>query len=189
VHTFIDNHQSKGSHVVDCDGNVLLDLCSTESLPLGHNSDAFTVSVSTALKHLDGAVINGGADAAERAAADTGDLAQAVFEPLAPGDLQAVTLTGNSSDVEAAIFAAMQERGADPRFSALGFTGSNHGNSLVLTQFAHPSMSLDLGWPSIAYPESMAQEAEALDSIRKALGAKKDAGAPVAAIVIEPTNA
>ena len=41
VHTFVDNEQSKGSHVVDIDGNVLLDLCSTETLPLGHNNDAF----------------------------------------------------------------------------------------------------------------------------------------------------
>lgn len=43
IHTFADLHQSKGSHIVDCDGNVLLDLCSTETLPLGHNADAFTV--------------------------------------------------------------------------------------------------------------------------------------------------
>ena len=42
IHTFIDNYQSKGSHVVDTDGNVLLDLCSTETLPLGHNADVFT---------------------------------------------------------------------------------------------------------------------------------------------------
>ena len=47
VHAFINMHQSKGSHVVDVDGNILLDLCSTESLPLGHNHDAF-ISVSTA---------------------------------------------------------------------------------------------------------------------------------------------
>ena len=39
--TFIDMHQSKGSHVVDVDGNVMLDLCSTENLPLGHNHEAF----------------------------------------------------------------------------------------------------------------------------------------------------
>lgn len=38
VHTFIDNKQSVGSHVIDVDGNVLLDLCSTETLPLGHNN-------------------------------------------------------------------------------------------------------------------------------------------------------
>ena len=43
--TMIDIHQSKGSHVVDADNNVMLDLCSTENLPLGHNHDAF-ISVS-----------------------------------------------------------------------------------------------------------------------------------------------
>ena len=48
IHTFIDFHQSKGSHVVDVNGNVLLDLCSTESRPLGHNHEAFT-SVSNDL--------------------------------------------------------------------------------------------------------------------------------------------
>ena len=49
IHTFIDLHQSRGSHVVDVDGNVLLDLCSTENLPLGHNHDAF-VSVRIIFK-------------------------------------------------------------------------------------------------------------------------------------------
>ena len=42
IHSFIDFHQSKGSHVYDVNGNVLLDLCSTESRPLGHNHEAFT---------------------------------------------------------------------------------------------------------------------------------------------------
>ena len=100
-----------------------------------------------------------------------------------------MTLVSGASAVEEAIFAAMQERGADPSFSAMGFTGSHHGNSLVLTQFAHPKMSLSLGWPSMQYPESVAQEAEVLESIRSTLAAKRDAGQPVAAIVIEPTNA
>ena len=53
VHTFIDSYQSKGSHVVDVDGNVLLDLCSTETLPLGHNAEVFTqVSISIVLLTL-----------------------------------------------------------------------------------------------------------------------------------------
>ncbi len=46
VHTLIDNHQSKGSHVIDVNGNVLLDLCSTETLPLGHNNDAFMKDIT-----------------------------------------------------------------------------------------------------------------------------------------------
>jgi L-lysine 6-transaminase len=189
IHTLIDNHQSKGSHVVDVDGNVLLDLCSTESLPLGHNPDCATVSVATSQKHLDSALINGSLDGSERSGADAGDVAQAIFEKIAPKGLQAVTLARGSNAVEQAIFAAMQERGSDPRFSAMGFTGSHHGNSLALTQFAHPQMSLDLGWPSVAYPESAAQEAQVLDSIKETLAAKRSADSPVAAIVIEPTNA
>ena len=109
--------------------------------------------------------------------------------PLAPGGLSHVTLTGGSNAVEQAIFAAMQERGSDPRFSVMGFNGSNHGNSLALTQFAHPTMSLQLGWPSIRYPESSTQESEILDEVRSTLQSKREASSPVAAILIEPTNA
>ena len=125
----------------------------------------------------------------QRSGADAGDLVSEVLTPLAPSGLSHVTLTGGSNAVEQAIFAAMVERGQDPRFSVMGFTGSNHGNSLALTQFAHPNMSLQLGWPSIKYPESVAQEAEILEQIRTTLQEKRDASSPVAAIVIEPTNA
>ena len=53
IHSFVDFHQSKGSHVVDVNGNVLLDLCSTESRPLGHNHEAFTgVSINSCLSKL-----------------------------------------------------------------------------------------------------------------------------------------
>ena len=89
--------------------------------------------------------------------------------PLAPKGLSSVTLTGGSNAVEQAIFAAMQERGSDVRLSVMGFNGSNHGNSLALTQFAHPSMSLQLGWPSIEYPESAAHEAQILEKIKQTL--------------------
>lgn len=47
---FSDSKGTKGNFVQDVDGNVLLDLCGTESLPLGHNNDAL-IKVS-ALKHL-----------------------------------------------------------------------------------------------------------------------------------------
>lgn len=134
-------HQSKGNHVFDCDGNILLDLCGTETLPLGHNADVFTSNVWKK-SHIDSAVINGGLDQGERAGADAGDLVQDVLMPLAPEGLSSVTLTDGSSAVEKAIFAAMRERGSDARFSVMGFNGANHGNSLALTQFAHPNMSL-----------------------------------------------
>ena len=41
LHTLIDYTQSKGNYVSDVDGNVLLDLCSNENRPLGHNHDDF----------------------------------------------------------------------------------------------------------------------------------------------------
>lgn len=95
---------------------------------------------------------------------------QGVFEPIAPAGLPAVTLTEGSSAVEHAIFAAMAERGADSRFSALGFAGARHGSSIALSQFAAVGAN-DLGWPCIAYPESLADEAKILESVRSALGA------------------
>ena len=43
-----------------------------------------------------------------------------------------MTLVGGRNAVEHAVFEAMIERGSDSRFTALGFSGSSHGNSLVL---------------------------------------------------------
>ena len=41
VMNFIDVDQSKGNYITDSDGNHMLDLCTTEFLPLGHNHEAF----------------------------------------------------------------------------------------------------------------------------------------------------
>jgi len=46
-----------------------------------------------------------------------------------------------------------------------------------------------MGWPSVKYPESSGQESQVLESIRAAITQKKNDSSPVAAIVIEPTNA
>lgn len=82
----------------------------------------------------------------------------------------------------------MRERGQGAKMSALGFEGCYHGSSVALAEFSHPSVSMKLGWPSVKYPESAAQEAGILEGIRAALTKKRDEGCPVAAIVIEPTN-
>ena len=137
---------------------------------------------------FDANVINAGLDASDRVDGDFADRASDALDSVAPRGLPNVTFTGANNAVEQAIFAAMRERGADERFSALGFEGSHHGNSLALAQFAHPSMSLQLGWPSAKYPESSAQEGQILESIRSAIAQKREASSPVAAIVIEPTN-
>jgi 4-aminobutyrate aminotransferase-like enzyme len=156
VHTLIDNHQSKGSHVVDVDGNVLLDLCSTETLPLGHNNDAFIKDL-TRSSNLDANIINSSLDASSRVDGDFADRASDALDSVAPSGLPNVTFTGPNNAVEQAIFAAMRERSQDGQaLSALGFEGSHHGNSLALAQFAHPGMSLQMGWPSVKYPESSA---------------------------------
>lgn len=187
MHTLIDNYQSKGSFVVDCNGNMLLDLCSTETLPLGHNSDAFVKDVNRN-SSFDANIINSALDASSHVDGDFADRASDALDSVAPRGLPNVTFTGANNGVEQAIFAAMRERGSDARFSALGFEGSHHGNSLALAQFAHPKMSLQLGWPSAKYPESAAQEAQILEGIRSEIAAKRDQSSPIAAIVIEPTN-
>jgi len=139
-------------------------------------------------KSFDANIINGSLDASSHVDGDFADRAGDALDSVAPRGLSNVTFTGPNNAVEQAIFAAMRERGSDARLSALGFEGSHHGNSLVLTQFSHPKMSLQLGWPSVQYPESAAQEAEILEGIRSAIAQKHDDSSPVAAIVIEPTN-
>lgn len=42
IMAFSDSRGTKGNFVQDVDGNVLLDVCGTESLPLGHNHAALT---------------------------------------------------------------------------------------------------------------------------------------------------
>ena len=141
VHTFVDNMQSKGSHIVDADGNILLDMCSTETLPLGHNNDAFMKDL-VRNKQFDVFVLNGNLDASQRAEDSFVTSAADALDAVAPQGLPAVTFSSPNNAVESAIFAAMGERGGDSRFSALGFENSYHGNSLALAQFAHPKMSL-----------------------------------------------
>lgn len=131
VHTFAENEQSKGSHIIDVNGNVLLDMCTTETLPLGHNDDAFIGNL-TSNKQFDAFVINGGLDASSRVDDDFAMRAGDALDSVAPQGLPSVTFSGPNNAVESAIFAAMGERGADSRFSALGFEGSHHGNSLAL---------------------------------------------------------
>ena len=120
VHTFIENEQSKGSHVVDVNGNVLLDLCSTETLPLGHNNDVF-INGLTSNKQYDSMILNGNLDASSRVDGDFADRASDALDSIAPRGLPSVTFTGPNGAVEQAIFTAMRERGSDARFSALGF--------------------------------------------------------------------
>lgn len=119
-----------GSHVVDVDGNVLLDLCSTETLPLGHNNEAFIKDINNS--RVDSNIINGALDASTHVDGDFADRASAALDSVAPEGLPNVTFTGPNNAVEQAIFAAMRERGSDARLSALGFEGSHHGNSLAL---------------------------------------------------------
>lgn len=92
VHTLADSFMSKGNFIQDADGNVLLDLCSTENLPLGHNSEAFIKHLKSN-KHFDASIINSSLDAGFRPAHN---FTQALFDSLqsvTPADLTKVTLT------------------------------------------------------------------------------------------------
>jgi hypothetical protein len=76
-------------------------------------------------------------------------------------------LTGGRNSTEHAILDAFKVRGGNPRnLTVLGFTGANHGHGIAMQQFAHPSMSLSLGWPSLKYPTSSAQDSQTLDEVR-----------------------
>lgn len=84
---------------MDTDGNVLLDLCSGETLPVGHNHDVFISSI-TSNSHLDFSIINANLDAAERASSDMINMIGDVLEPHAPSGLPAVTLTSQANAAE-----------------------------------------------------------------------------------------
>ena len=104
------------------------------------------------------------ATAAERAPAEFGALVAQILGSIAPSGNKSVNLTGGRNAVEAALFDAFIQRGSNSRFSVLGFTGSSHGNSLALAQFALPEElnSSSLGWPNIKYPESFKESAQTL---------------------------
>jgi 4-aminobutyrate aminotransferase-like enzyme len=137
---------------------------------------------------IDFAIQNANIDAGERATGDITARVQKILGSVAPAGNKSITLTGGSNAAEQAIFEAIIERGANQRYSVLGFEGQCHGDSLVFAQFAHPSHSMSLGWPTIAYPTSASAEEQSLSAVKKALDQKREQGNPVAAIIIEPTN-
>lgn len=171
--------QSKGNFAHDVDGNTLLDLCSTENQPLGHNADAFTALFDS--WKYDNAINNAALDASHYSPAELAEKARAVLGPLAPARLQAITLVDGRNATEHAIMDALNKREGD--LKVLGFAGSNHGHGLALTQFAHPNMSLGMGWPVVDFPSTDSQESQALEAARNEMRAQK-----VGAVVIEPTH-
>ena len=137
---------------------------------------------------IDFSVQNANCDAAERASGDISEKVKKIMGSVAPNGLSSVTLTGGSNAAEQAVFEALIQRGTDTRFSVLGFKCSHHGDSLAFTQFAHPNVSVGLGWPCIDYPKTASEEEQSLSAVKQALDAKRMEGNPVGAIIIEPTN-
>jgi 4-aminobutyrate aminotransferase-like enzyme len=88
-------------------------------------------------------------------------------------------LTGGRSATENAMMDAFKRR--DGKMKALGFAGASHGQGLAMTQFAHPEMSLSMGWPVLNYPQGESDE-QVLDNVRSALSND------VAVVVLEPVH-
>lgn len=70
----------------------------------------------------------------------------------------------------------MANRGHGKRSSVVGFTNTASEDSIA-----------SFGWPMLNFPTSAGEESQALEAVRSALHAQKEAGCPAAAIVIEPT--
>lgn len=121
---FSDSKGTKGNFVQDVDGNVLLDLCGTESLPLGHNNDALIKHVNS--HKWDHFVVNAGLDAGQVSSIGFSERANKLFKTLSPSDhLQAVKLTGGRNATEQAMMDAFRQR--EGKNIAVGFMGANHG--------------------------------------------------------------
>lgn len=135
---FYDSKNTKGNFIGDVDGNTMLDLCSMENLPLGHNHEVFASNFNN--KDWDKFTINSGLDASQRA---TRVVSEHVEAAMAPSKSCAkVTITQGSNAVEQAIFSAMNVRGNGQRQKVMGFSGANAG-SLALGNTGA------LGWPTL----------------------------------------
>ena len=131
-------------------------------------------------------MINSNLTTNEVASKEFQNLVAKFMAPHAPHNLSAVTFTRGGQGVEKAILTAMAERGAG-KWSALGFAGSTHGNhtSFSLSQFRGQPKLPSLNWPTLAFPTT-STESQVLDGVKSSLKSQRQAGSPVAAVVIEP---
>lgn len=181
VVNYADFSGSVGSMVRDADGNYVLDLSTNGSLnPVGYNHRLFKAYAYG--KQADNSLINGfAADAL--ASANFQDTVRTVFSQVAPDGLRGITLVNERNATGAAVQHAMVQRSQDRnnKWSALYFTGSTHGSPLTLGGRL-------CRWPHVAFPASEAEESQVLESVRNAATSRRNGDAPLAAIVIEPTQ-
>lgn len=124
----INFNRSKGNYAVDADGNVMLDVASTELNPLGYNHDSFKT-----LMHGSGSdcsIINGAAGD-QIASARYADKVENAMGAVAPSGLRGITLTSSSNSSQDAVHHSIVMRGAaedSHHMHTLSFEGSSHSN-------------------------------------------------------------
>mmetsp|Transcript_4556 Transcript_4556/g.6893 ORF Transcript_4556/g.6893 Transcript_4556/m.6893 type:complete len:268 (-) Transcript_4556:401-1204(-) len=177
VSNFIQLSKSKGSYVVDCDGNTMLDVSSTELNPLGYNHDSFKKAFNS--PDYDAAIINNGLPGGAVATDKYRKIVRSSIS-LAPVGFRGVVLSNHSNAVADAVRQAMllRAQNGQTNFQALTFHGSCHGSPLAYMN----------NHPKVAYPTSQADEAEILESVRHEMRECGIYGNTIAAIVIEPTQ-
>ena len=181
VANFIQMDKSKGSYVVDADGNHMLDVCGTELNPLGYNHHSFRAAINN--RAFDASIINNGV-AGDAVASEGFRHLVTKSLSISPPGMRGVALSNHSNAVGDAIRQAFLVRAQDGPVSnhvALTFKGSLHESPLT-------HGGIICRWPQVAYPKSSGEEAQVLEAVRSAVQDSSIAGSPVSAIVIEPTQ-
>ena len=108
-----------------------------------------------------------------------------VMDRVKPEGFNGLTLVSSKSAVGEAVKDAMTQRAVntdEEGWAALRFSGSTHGSPLTLG-------GMICGWPEVAYPDSKESESQILEQVRSTLSDRHGSGKPIAAVVIEPTQA
>ena len=206
VNFFADYSKSIGNYIVDADGNCLLDMVGQlGTLPLGYNHHSLLAVADTnwARTYIMHRPANG-----VQPPVDWLSLTNS-FASIAPSGLSDVVHTTGcgSNAVEQALKAVflwyrsrhggpaytpqelqtcMQNAApGSPKLAILSFTPALHGKSLGCLSCSSGCKKTfpSLGWPSVPFPSTVAEEAKALEDVRAAF---QSAAAPIAGVILAP---
>ena len=106
-----------------------------------------------------------------------------VFSQIKTDHLHGITLVNQRNATGSAVQQAMLERKDDShnRWSALYFAGSTHGSPLTLG-------GAICRWPHATFPATQQDESQVLESVRNQCKERRSTRAPIAAVVVEPTQ-